>query len=73
MNPELSVGSARAPRRVLGALLGALITGVAQIWSYQRGRKDARTDQSLNAARELLAIVHDGIQVLRTLPHTSAP
>jgi hypothetical protein len=57
----------------IGALLGALITGAAQIWAYYRGRKDARADQSLNAARELLVTVHESIQILRLLPHTSNP
>lgn len=58
----------------LGGLLGAVIIGAAQIWSFQPGRKDARASQSVNAARELLAVVYQSIQVLKLLPHTdSAP
>ena len=49
----------------LGGLLGAVIIGAAQIWSFQQGRKDARADQSVNAARELLAVVYQSIQVLK--------
>lgn len=54
----------------VGALVGALITGSAQIWSFRAGNKTARVDLSLGAARDLLEDVHFSISVLRLLPYT---
>ena len=39
---------------LIGAAIGAVVTGTAQIWSFRVGNKTARASLSLNAARELL-------------------
>lgn len=57
----------------LGALVGALITGSAQIWSFRAGLKSARGDLSLNAARDLLEVVHSSRVILQQLPYTESP
>jgi hypothetical protein len=54
----------------LGALVGAVITGGAQIWSFRVGNKTARTGLSLDAARQLLEVVHESKDTLRLLPYT---
>jgi hypothetical protein len=39
---------------IIGAAIGAVVPGTAQIWSFRAGNKTARASISLNAARELL-------------------
>lgn len=58
---------------IIGAAIGALVTGDAQIWSFRMGNKTARASLSLNAARELLEVVHEAKDTLRSLPHTESP
>jgi hypothetical protein len=59
---------------LIGAAIGAVVTGTAQIWSFRVGNKTARASISLNAARELLEVVHEARETLKLLPHTeSAP
>jgi hypothetical protein len=59
---------------VVGGVIGALGTGSAQIWSFRRGVKTSRVDQSHRAAAELLEVLHTCDQTLPMLPHTdSAP
>jgi hypothetical protein len=57
---------------IIGAAIGALVTGSAQIWSFRVGNKTARAGLSLNAARELLEVVHEAKDTLRLLPYTDA-
>jgi hypothetical protein len=58
---------------IIGAAIGALVTGGAQIWSFRMGNKTSRASLSLNAARELLEVVHEAKDTLRLLPHTESP
>lgn len=58
---------------IIGAAIGALVTGGAQIWSFRMGNKTARAGLSLNAAHELLEVVHEAKDTLRLLPHTESP
>jgi hypothetical protein len=58
---------------VVGGVIGALGTGAAQIWSFRRGVKTSRAEQSRNAAAALLEVVHECDRALRTLPYTESP
>jgi hypothetical protein len=55
---------------VVGGVIGAVGTGAAQIWSFRRGVKTSRTDQSHRAAAELLEVLHTCDETLRKLPYT---
>jgi hypothetical protein len=58
---------------VIGAVIGAVVTGTAQIWSFRMGNKTARASLSLNAARELFEVVHEAKDTLGLLPYTESP
>lgn len=55
---------------VVGGVIGAVGTGAAQIWSFRRGVRASRTDQSHRAAAELLEVLHTCDETLRKLPYT---
>lgn len=57
---------------IIGAAVGALVTGGAQIWSFRKGNESARASLSLNAARELLVVLHEARDTLRMLPNTES-
>ena len=58
---------------VVGGVIGAVGTGAAQIWSFRRGIKTSRAEQSRNAAAGLLEVVHGCDRALGTLPYTESP
>jgi hypothetical protein len=57
---------------IIGAAIGAFVTGGAQIWSFRMGNKTARAGLSLSAAHELLEVVYETKDTLRLLPHTES-
>lgn len=60
----------------IGGIVGAIITGAATVWIFQKGvqqaRKAARAEQSVAAAARLLSSLYASKGVLKLLPYTES-
>ena len=56
-----------------GGLLGGLITGGAQLWSFRKGKQVARAERGYRAAADLLEDVYFCTRELRKLTATQVP